>query len=258
MVSCKFNIGDVVKVVRPEKGFKANHLGKIYTIRQINPNGIGCYTETHYGVVEMSECAYVWLESELELVTNEKIVITHNGKVTTATLYRNDGSKKTATARCAPEDTFDFNVGAKLAITRLVGEETKYNIGDRIFAEDNMGMYRGGAWGTVVEVLDKRIHNEDYVVKFDKGYRLCSHVVPVPTTPEPPKPKYYNGKVVCISNKINDHDFTVGKVYEIKDGKFTDNNHAVRPSTVHKVTCLDDLKKGYFADWYYEFIPIVN
>lgn len=49
----------------------------------------------------------------------EKIVITHNDKTTTATLYKGDGTKKVATARCAPEDTFDFAVGAKLGLERL-------------------------------------------------------------------------------------------------------------------------------------------
>lgn len=56
-----------------------------------------------------------------DLVSEQKIVITTDGKYTTAKLY--DGKKvvKTAKASCAPEDTFDFNYGASLALDRLTG-----------------------------------------------------------------------------------------------------------------------------------------
>lgn len=255
----------------------------------------------------------------------DKIVITHDGKTTTATLYRENGSKEVATAKCCPEDTFDFNVGAKLAMERLMKKvepvpvkKEKYTVGDRIFAEDNINHHPGGAWGTVGEVLDKRIHAEDYLVKFDDGSRLCSHVVPVPTTPEPidlaskfktgdyakiiakkwghnfkigtivklekceynyratadgkswkvlddeleayTPPKYFTGKVVCIENTLDDGEFTIGKIYEIKDGNFTDNRGQIRPKTGgrDRVKTLSDLENEYYSDWYYKFIPIVE
>ena len=163
-------------------------------------------------------------------VQKDKIVIMHDGKTTTATLYRENGTKEKATAKCSPEDTFDFNVGAKLAMERLMEktvpvETRKYAVGDRIFAEDNVNCHPGGAWGTVVKVLDKRIHKEDYMVKFDDGLYLCSHVVPVPTTPEPPK--YYNGKVVCIKSPYP--WWTVGKVYEVVDGYIECNDGSRYP-----------------------------
>ena len=49
----------------------------------------------------------------------QKVVITSNGKTTTAVLY--DGKKcvKTAKAECSPEDTFSLGTGAKLALDRL-------------------------------------------------------------------------------------------------------------------------------------------
>lgn len=63
-----------------------------------------------------------WYDFEV-VCDDRKIVITTDGKETLARLY--DGNKviKTATARCAPDDTFDFATGAKLAFERLMGEQ---------------------------------------------------------------------------------------------------------------------------------------
>lgn len=53
----------------------------------------------------------------------QEIVITSNGKKTTAT-YRNNGKTVIAISRCSPDDTFDFAEGAKIAFARLWdGEE---------------------------------------------------------------------------------------------------------------------------------------
>lgn len=126
---------------------------------------------------------------------DDKVVITHDGKTTTAKLYKGEKEVKTATAKCAPDDTFDFMVGAKLAMERL-------------------------------------------------------------SEPVKPKCTYYNGKVVCVES-CND-DFTVGKVYEIENGKFTDNDGRTRPMTNNRVTTLNDLTNDYFKDWAYTFIPFVE
>jgi hypothetical protein len=70
---------------------------------------------------------------ELTLVC-EKIVITTDGKTTTAKMY--DGKKlvNSAKAICSPDDEFDFERGAGIAISRLLGwdfvpveEEPYYN-----------------------------------------------------------------------------------------------------------------------------------
>lgn len=53
----------------------------------------------------------------------KKIVIITNGKETLARLY--DGKKviKSASAKCSPDDEFDFEIGAKIAFERLIGEK---------------------------------------------------------------------------------------------------------------------------------------
>lgn len=64
---------------------------------------------------------------DFDLVCNhDKIVITTDGKTTTATHYDGKRVISKKIARCNPEDTFDFLTGAALAFDRLTGrEETK-------------------------------------------------------------------------------------------------------------------------------------
>lgn len=53
---------------------------------------------------------------------DEKIVVLRNGKTVTATKYADGKKVNSATAKCHPDDKFNFNVGAKIAVGRLVGE----------------------------------------------------------------------------------------------------------------------------------------
>lgn len=57
-----------------------------------------------------------------EPVCDNKIVITTDGMETVAKLY--DGKKiiKHATAKCSPDDEFNFETGAKIAFERLIEE----------------------------------------------------------------------------------------------------------------------------------------
>lgn len=56
----------------------------------------------------------------------KKIVITTDGTETHARLYEENKLVKTATAKCSPDDTFDFAEGARLAFERLrESEETE-------------------------------------------------------------------------------------------------------------------------------------
>lgn len=66
---------------------------------------------------------YYWVDEMFEgLAEPHKIVITSDGETTLARMY--DGKKvvKSAEAKCSPSDTFDFMVGAKLALERLTAE----------------------------------------------------------------------------------------------------------------------------------------
>jgi hypothetical protein len=127
----KFKVGDRVKAIRSVDG-STYIKGKIGTVKHFKKAAI----ETWYGV-EFDEyihghdlhgkCEYGrgWECNESSLVpvcNNNKIVITTDGKTTTAKMY--DGKKlvKSAKADCHPDDEFDFNIGATIALERLTGQ----------------------------------------------------------------------------------------------------------------------------------------
>jgi hypothetical protein len=67
----------------------------------------------------------IWCNVKCLVPTTEKIVITTDGKATTATLYNGDKKVKSATSKCSPDDEFDFAIGAKIAMERLYPEKTE-------------------------------------------------------------------------------------------------------------------------------------
>lgn len=71
-----------------------------------------------------------------DLLEGNKIVITRDGKTTTARLFNGKELIKKAEAKCSPEDKFDFMVGAKLAMDRLEDKpearEPKYKVGQYV------------------------------------------------------------------------------------------------------------------------------
>lgn len=94
--------------------------GKVMTIDSISLSG-------DYFCAESGK-HYYWADELLEPIHTEKIVITTDGVTTIARKY--DGKKliKEAKAVCSKDDTFDFNVGVKLAMERLLEEKPKlYN-----------------------------------------------------------------------------------------------------------------------------------
>lgn len=73
-----------------------------------------------------------------------KIVITTDGKTTTAKLYRHGEKTVKAIAKCDPRDTFDFMEGARIAFDRLkisTNEKPKFNVGDFARVKVHLGFY---------------------------------------------------------------------------------------------------------------------
>lgn len=69
---------------------------------------------------------YLFDERRLEAVKDkQKIVITTDGKTTTARMFEGKKLIKSADAKCHPDDDFDFETGAKVAFDRLVEREEK-------------------------------------------------------------------------------------------------------------------------------------
>ena len=124
----RFKVGDKVRVRRDLEAGKRYYmddkkesdifmfgmkefLGEIVTI-------IGLFCEMY----KIKDSEYVWTDEMFEPVCNNKIVITTDGMETVAKLY--DGKKiiKRATAKCSPNDEFNFETGAKIAFERLIEE----------------------------------------------------------------------------------------------------------------------------------------
>lgn len=218
-----------VKCVGYNNGERRFTVGKVYdvidnTITNDNGYKYECCRHCEESIVDWLSCWY-----KFEAVGDEIIVITHDNKTTTATLYRGN-EKVVATARCAPEDEFDFIIGAELVMKRLV-EKTKevvvggFKVGDRVNVD--------GRNGTVI-----CISVMDFIgVEFDKpnwnAVHSCGGVdlkagkpgttvnckwfnANVDKIQHGEVPECYNGKVVCI--KAGTDHWTVGKVYNVKDG----------------------------------------
>ena len=191
MSNCKFKIGDKVRITGCRDDFTTHLDGKIGEV-------IGAFLNDIEVMVKGEELPWlVWNHNAklVEKAPKDKIVITHDGKTTTAALCREDGTKKTATSNCAPEDKFDFYTGAELALKRL-------------FNKEDVGMQKTE------------------------------------------KPKYYNGKVVCVKSGIP-YDFTVGKVYTFENGVVKDNRGASR-FVGHPITDPEEIKSVW------KFIPFVE
>ena len=102
------------------------------------------------------------------------IVITSDGVTTTATRRIGKTIQATATAKCGPGDTFDFDEGARIAFERLCGRDP--------FPEKQKST----------------------------------------ATPEA-----YNGRMICAESPYP--WWTVGKIYEVVDGRIMSNDGDVYP-----------------------------
>ena len=129
----KFKVGDRVRTINKVDG--VDLIGKCGTVVDVKngllsvrlgvefdepfPDGHNCNGRGTSGY-----CRFGYV-CDFELIQDQKIVITTDGKETLARLYEGNKVIKSATAKCNPEDTFDFKVGAKLAFDRLMGEAVK-------------------------------------------------------------------------------------------------------------------------------------
>lgn len=125
----RFKAGDKVRVKKFKEipnaweiEGKMDHLmGKVVEIKSSTPwGGYNVYDPKHH-------CEWSFVEDDLEPV-NETIVIYRKDREVIA-VDKVTGDK--AIAKCSPEDTFDFNVGAKLAFDRLMnGNKENITVND--------------------------------------------------------------------------------------------------------------------------------
>ena len=150
----EFKVGDRVKCIKGYFGKEAI-VGMVGTVVDVFYNGITVqfdkYIKGHNGANDKGESkgkdGYCWNffnelfgnvnEYLIPYKDNRKIVITTDGKTTTAKSYENGKLNKTARAKCSPQDEFDFETGAKLALERVFG----FEVGDIVNVKDIGKLY---------------------------------------------------------------------------------------------------------------------
>ena len=189
----KFKVGD--RVVGVCKAFDWDIKDVAGTVRSIDCESIGVEFDKniggHDGFSYGMSCkdghgVYV-LPRQIKRINHPTIVITTDGKTTTATLREGKSIIKAVTATCHPDDDFSLATGATLALNRLM-YGTDYNPAEVAFEDE--------------------------------------------------KPRYYNGKVICVDNH-GSTPYTVGKIYSFCDGKTVDDSGSKRP-TVGNSTSFGD------------------
>lgn len=159
-------------------------------------------------------------------------VIKRNGN--TITVHMGDLH---GTAKCSPDDEFDLYTGCELALRRALGREDEVKkvpspMSPKEFEPGKRYRVSVRAWSKLYSTLPARMrHNdgEEVTVKnrysavcgdFVYGPECCEEIKEPEKPAEPEKPKYYNGKMVCVENG-GFNWWTVGKIYEYKDGIVT-------------------------------------
>ena len=127
----KYKIGDKVRVrddLRLEEVYKMDN-GTDYdsvVFEMLKLKGkeatILTYTDSNKYLISEDGGCWNWTDEMFSglAVSRPKIVITTDGKTTTAKMYKGKKLLKAAESSCSPEDTFDFAVGAKIAFDRLM------------------------------------------------------------------------------------------------------------------------------------------
>ena len=141
------------------------------------------------------------------------------------------------TAKCSPDDQLDLYTWCELALRRALGKENEAKKAPSPMSQEEFEpgkRYRVSvlAWSKRHIVLPARMrHNdgEEVTVKnrysavcgdFVYGPECCEEITETENPVDLEKPKYYNGKMVCVENGGYSW-WTVGKIYEYKDGVVT-------------------------------------
>ena len=168
----KFKIGDKVEILDGSKipnytgDFTIEmrkHIGEIHTVMDIRHFPIG------YGYF-LNDTGCLYDERGLKLVSNhnEKIVVTTDGKTTTAKMYHGKTVVKTATAKCNPDDKFNFDKGAKIAVDRLLGvDDVSEDNDDGFKVGDIVNIVNSGlSYTTYTKWITKNVKDIEKIAHF--------------------------------------------------------------------------------------------
>lgn len=189
-------------------------VGKICTITTVDArpdNRNGYY---------MKETSFIFDERGLAPFAGEKILVYRDKTNMLRVLAKNLTTGEVAEARCNPTDAFDFNIGAKLALDRLVSPKMpkpveekpahKFEVGDVIIPNDDADKMYAVTSGKWVGVVVKNTDSGDIIAK-TMGAETRFWL----------DPAYFNliartGKtcdMVCVKTSIS--WWTLGKTYKM-------------------------------------------
>lgn len=191
----KFKVGQRYRV--GHDGWKES--GNIIEITNVYENPRT--TVVSYKTIKGEAMGYCRFEAKslfaktLRLINQKSIHIYTDGKTTTAILKNGKDTIKKAQAKCSPDDEFNFDEGARLALERLLGVNVKGCIHASYRVEDNNIIS-----GTITRVNVNDDITEAIIAGIKQGLN-----------------EKYNAKLVCV----DDHcapNFTKGKIYKVVDG----------------------------------------
>ena len=259
-ITGKFKVGDKVRIMDGSKieNYTGNwavgiagmneHIGEEHTIKSVSSNKDGMI---YYILSDVPP--FIWDERGLEEVkkelpknelSKESIVIYNNGRVVTAL---NKNTKEKCTAKCNPKDKYDFKTGAIIAFSRLI---LGFTVGDKVIGNDknHYSITHKGWIGVVMSIrmtpefkYEMKVCNGDNSSNYWWVDCSCFDLYTESKDKEINNKKF-NMMVVCTKEY---EGYTLGKVYEISDGRLIDDDGDERPlGGVSKFKSLEDLNSG--------------
>ena len=177
-------VGDKVRIVSVKKGDSWNSdglmdkwLGKIMTVRE----NFGYKIKMVEDQKEWSN-GWNWYNGMIaEKVVNKEIHITVDGNKTIAVLKEGGKVVKRAEAKCNPEDEFNFEMGASIALKRVFGNDVKVSDDGKVFLYSKDGVnevnrpVRKGEYVKVVTTL----YEDRGIKKGDIFKAMCAPYGPI-------------------------------------------------------------------------------
>lgn len=181
MEKANYKPGDKVKIKNKRgkywnsDGEMDHWMNKIMTLR--------CEKYGSWKMVEDNKenygCGWGWNEDDFELVGKEVVVIFRDGQKTVALYKVGKEVVNKSIARCCPDDEYDFMMGAKIALDRLMGSEKHHDtigVGDKVVITDTGKMYSTyPGWFSDFAPSYKNIYEGRCLCKGSQGVVVAKH-----------------------------------------------------------------------------------
>lgn len=173
----KYKVGDKVRVRRD---LTIGKCGKQFVVGEmlLRRGEIAVITEEFNNSYVISGDAdhWLWTDEMLEPapICTEKIVVTTDGVTTTAKKYDGKNLIKEAKAVCSKDDTFNFEVGAKLAMERLMAEDKPKLYSGKVVCIEISGRNMGFTKGKIYRFTEGFMLDDDNEMRPATGIPIKS------------------------------------------------------------------------------------